>query len=90
MNEKKRPLGDVLDVLAQLKKVNIPYRLDCMRDNALKVEVVVPGQRWDIEFFSDGEIEIEIFHSDDEISCGKGAVTELQRLFEEFSEGAIS
>jgi hypothetical protein len=31
------------------------------------VGVTVPGERWEIEFMADGEVEIEIFKSDGEI-----------------------
>jgi hypothetical protein len=46
------------------------------------VLVVVPGQRWEIEYFVDGSIEIEKF-----ISEGvKGDDGTLEELFSKFSE----
>ena len=31
------------------------------------VGVTIPGERWEIEFMADGEVEIEVFHSTGEI-----------------------
>ena len=28
------------------------------------VEVSLPGERWEVEFFSDRELEVEVFRSD--------------------------
>lgn len=27
------------------------------------VEVAVPGERWEVEFFADGEVAVEVFRS---------------------------
>ena len=47
----------------------------------LMVEVVVPGQRWEIEFLDDGTVEIEKFISDKDMYNAR----ELEILFREFS-----
>ena len=31
------------------------------------VSVSIPGERWEVEFMSDGEVEVEIFSTDGEI-----------------------
>jgi hypothetical protein len=46
------------------------------------VEAHVPGERWEIEFFEDGEIEVEIFRSDGSL---RGADA-LEDLFRRFSD----
>jgi hypothetical protein len=46
------------------------------------VSVAVPGQRWEIEFAQDGEVEAEVFKSDGTI-VGSEA---LARLFREFGD----
>jgi len=44
------------------------------------VTVTVPGQRWEVEFFEDGRVDVEKFLSDGTISDER----ELPRLFDEF------
>ena len=34
-----------------------------VRPDALMVTAVVPGERWEIEVFGDGHLEIEVFRS---------------------------
>lgn len=55
-------LEKVLDFLQCLEKSNIWYRLEHVRDS-LMVVVAVPGERWEIEFFSDDHVEVERFIS---------------------------
>jgi hypothetical protein len=38
-----------------------------IRDDAIAIEVTVPGERWEIEWLESGDIEIEIFRSSGEI-----------------------
>lgn len=45
------------------------------------VMIAVPGARWEVEFFADGSIEVEVFES----SGGVQGPELLARLFEEFS-----
>jgi len=44
------------------------------------VIATLPGQRWEVEFFEDGKVDVEKFVSDGTISDE----SELGRLFEEF------
>jgi len=46
------------------------------------IEVVVPGQRWEIEFIEDGTIDIEKFISDGSFYGEE----ELEVLINEFSD----
>ncbi len=52
--------------LDQLDRQKIWYRLQKVRD-ALMVEIAIPGQRWEIEFFEDGHVEVERFVSTGQI-----------------------
>lgn len=67
--------------LNKLEENKIFYKLDKVRSEALMVEVVVPGQRWEIEFLDDGTVEIEKFISDKDMYNAR----ELEILFKEFS-----
>jgi hypothetical protein len=53
--------------LVQLEQSKIHYTLAHHRDEAIMVMVATPGQRWEIEFFNDGSVEIERFTSRDGI-----------------------
>jgi hypothetical protein len=75
-------LAKLLSFLNRLDKAKISYSLEHNRDETIMVLVVVPGQRWEIEYFVDGSIEIEKF-----ISEGvKGDDGTLEELFSKFSE----
>jgi len=67
--------------LEELKKRSIFFSLGQSRENAVMVSVVVPGERWEVEFFRDGAVEIEKFKSNGEIFDEK----EIDSLFEKFS-----
>ncbi len=75
----------ILDLLRQLEEAKITYSLRQSRDDALMIEVFVPGQRWEVEFVDYGDevhVEIERFisngHIDDE--------SVLTELFANFSD----
>jgi len=52
------------------------YKLNKVRD-AVMVEIAIPGERWEVEFFADGNIEVEKFISNAEILGEE----ELEQLF---------
>ena len=68
----------LLEFLNKLEETNIYYKLNKVRD-AIMVEVAIPGERWEVEFFSDGQIEVEKFISDGVIHDE----TEFKSLFED-------
>ena len=71
----------LLKFLNELEVKKIYYKLNKVRD-AVMVEIVVPGERWEVEFFDDGTVEIEKF-----ISCGEiYSESETEMLFEKFSD----
>ena len=62
--------------LKKLEQAHIHYTLASHREDTIMVLVTVPGERWEIEFLSDGSIEVERFLSNGEI-CGEEALHEL-------------
>lgn len=72
----------LLEFLDNLKRARICFKLSLSRDNAIMVEIVVPGERWEVEFMADGTIEVERFRSTGEI-WGSEA---LKELFEKYGE----
>ena len=56
----------LLTFLNKLEENHIYYRLNKVRD-AILVEIAIPGERWEVEFFPDGNIEVEKFVTTGEI-----------------------
>jgi len=77
MNSMEKLLG----FLAELEARKIYFELGKIRDSVL-VEISVPGERWEVEFFAGGEVEVERFITIGEIRGEE----ELQVLFDEHSE----
>jgi len=80
-------LNNLIEFLQKLEDKKIYYRLNKIRDDAIMIEVTVPGQRWEIEYNTYGDtsnytIEIEKFLSDGTIYDS----SELEVLFRDFSD----
>ena len=56
--------ANLLSILNDLRAAKIDYRLGHARDEAILVEITAPGERWEVEFFEDGSVEVEVFKSD--------------------------
>jgi len=68
--------ANLLSFLNDLRSAKISYRLGHCRDEAILVEIAVPGERWEVEFFEDGSVEVEVFRSDGTIRDAS-ALTDL-------------
>ncbi len=78
-SKKDFQMKKLLQFLTSLEKRNIHYQLEHNRDEFIMVNVAIPGERWEVEFSLDGEIEIEIFKN------SKGVFTDeklLRKLLE--------
>ena len=51
------------------------YALTSVRDGAVMVQITLPGERWEVEFFDDREPEVEVF-------CSDGAIFGPEKLAE--------
>jgi hypothetical protein len=71
--------ANLLSFLNDLRVAKINYRLGHLRDEAILVEVAVPGERWEIEFFEDGSVEVEVFRSDGAIHDASALADLLQK-----------
>jgi hypothetical protein len=67
--------------LNKLEERKIFFKLGRIRDSIL-IEIAVPGERWEVEFFEDGHVEVEKFLSDGTLWPEQ----ELDHLFENFSD----
>jgi hypothetical protein len=72
----------LLIFLGKLEKMKIFYRLSHPREETIMVEIAVPGERWEVEYFSDGAVEVEVFTS----LHGVEEEEALSRLFAKHSE----
>lgn len=72
-------MKQLIDFLEKLEEKKIYYKLNKVRD-AIMVEVAVPGERWEIEFFANGNIEVEKFVGNGEILDAD----EIEKLFTDF------
>jgi hypothetical protein len=75
-------IHSILNVVDRLNEAKIYWILRCTRADAISIDIAVPGQRWEIDFLSDGTIDIEIFRSDGSIFDD----SKLSELFEQFSD----
>ncbi|MBI5928510.1 MAG: hypothetical protein HY862_04335 [Chloroflexi bacterium] len=75
---RKNSFQKLLDFVGRLEKEGLSYRLDRFRPETICVCVDVPGERWEVEFFTDGHIEFERFISSGEL-VGE---TELEKELE--------
>ena len=74
-------LNKLIQFLNKLESSKIYYELSKIRDSVL-VSVVVQGERWEVEFMINGDVEIEKFVSNGEIHDD----SLLNELFEKFSD----
>jgi hypothetical protein len=65
----------LLSFLCSLENNRIHYTLQHNRGEAIMVLIAVPGQRWEVEFFADGHVEIERF-----VSTEDGVVSDASLL----------
>jgi len=73
---------DVYRLCQELDERRVPYVLNFVRPGALMLGVAIPGERWEIEFFSDGSIELERFTSAG-VTADPTAPSKLLSFFEE-------
>lgn len=59
--------GRLLRFLTELEEINIHYSLKHVRDSIMVVAHIPEGY-WEIEFFEDGTIEVELFGRDGGVS----------------------
>lgn len=67
----------LLDFLNKLDDAGLAYRLSHPREETVAVELAVPGERWEVEFFADGSVEAERFRSDGHIATDESLLARL-------------
>ncbi|HEV3319463.1 MAG TPA: hypothetical protein VG053_06995 [Solirubrobacteraceae bacterium] len=73
---------DVLRFCNALNERHASYRLVVDRPEAIRVILNVPGERWEIEFFSDGDIELERYVSQGVVQAGAAELEAALRYYD--------
>jgi len=76
------PSTNLYDLLDRLRRAKIHHRIRDDREDAVSIDVVVPGERWEIDLLADGTVDIEVFRSDGAIQ----GEAKLNELFQRFSD----
>jgi len=85
--EQTESLQKLLAFLDELERHKIYFRLEHNRSEAIMVRVDVPGERWEVEFFANGEVELEVFRSTESgVVGGSDAQAALKRLLADFGD----
>lgn len=74
-------LSTAVEFWRELDRRHATFELRVIRDEALMMAVALPGERWEIEFFEDGRIELERFVSQGVVEA-PGALAELLARFD--------
>jgi len=80
--EKLHGPATLLEFINRLRAAKIYFTLASIREEAVMVQISVPGERWEVEFLDDGKIEVERFRSSGQISDGR----EIEVLFKDFGD----
>ena len=72
----------MLDFLNELKERKIYFTLEHNRPDTIMVMIAVPGERWEVEFFAEEPVEVEVFRTLGMANPDK----ELERLFRDYSD----
>jgi hypothetical protein len=70
------------DLIKRLEDAKIHFTLTTVREAAVMFIITVPGERWEVEVYSDGHLDIEVFKS----TGGVVGEEKLPELFERFSD----
>jgi hypothetical protein len=70
------PAPTLHELIRELDASGTHYALTSVREGAVMVQVALPGERWEVEFFDDREPEMEVFTSNGVMS-GPERLTEL-------------
>lgn len=69
--------SELLALLRRLEAARIHYTLRHSRHDAVMVEVAVPGERWEIDFLEDGDVDVEVFRSAGGVQAADGLLDQL-------------
>ena len=75
------PMKQMFDFIERLETLRIAFSLKKSRPRMITILVDVPGERWEVEFGEDGDVDVEVF-----LSQGVVGEEKLEDLFREHSD----
>ena len=66
-------------IIAELQSAKISFSLVITREDAITILAVVPGQRWEIDIFLNGEVWFEVFRSQGDILTEQQLIETIRR-----------
>jgi hypothetical protein len=75
-------LEDVLRFCNALNERRASYKLSVDRPEAIRVTLDIPGERWEIDFFPDGEIELDRYVSQGVVQAGPADLEAALRYYD--------
>jgi hypothetical protein len=76
-------LEDVLRFCNELNERRASYKLSVDRPEAIRVTLDVPSERWEIDFFPDGDIELDRYVSQGVVQAAPADLEAALRYFDE-------
>jgi len=64
---KASPFETLQAIFRQLEAAAIHFTVSRYRDDAVSIQAVVPGERWEIDVLDDGTVDFERFIGDGEV-----------------------
>ena len=61
------PFETLQSIFGSLEEASIHFTVSRNRDDAVSIQAVVPGERWEIDVLDDGTVDFERFIGDGEI-----------------------
>jgi hypothetical protein len=74
-------LDNVLQFCTALNERRASYKLSVDRPEAIRVTLDVPGERWEIDFFPDGHIELERYVGQGVVDAGPAELEAALRYY---------
>ena len=88
MNPQMDAFGSLLHFLNRLESHAYCYSLHHEHADAILVRINGPEERWEVQFRTSGEIELETFTSTGQVLTGPDATAVLERLFKDTGSDA--
>ncbi|GAC1319126.1 MAG: hypothetical protein NVSMB14_16350 [Isosphaeraceae bacterium] len=80
MNESSN--SKLFEVIQTLRRAEIHFSLCVTREQAITILAAVPGERWEIDVFRDGSVELEVFRSDGDIQTEERLAARIAKYSE--------
>ena len=82
MADRAHTKSRIFSILKELEDAKIFFRIERTDAESILISAAVPGERWEIQIFENGEVGVEIFASDGTILAGE----ELRHLIQRHTE----